>query len=88
MKFTADIRGIRNCVLWYCMSLCTATEASAHHSPALYDVQRTVALSGTVTGYEWGNPHVYVHLSVAGDTGSVLVRSTISNGAVIASIFS
>lgn len=59
-------------MLWYCMSLCTATEASAHHSPALYDVQRTVALSGTVTGYEWGNPHVYVHLSVAGDTGSVL----------------
>jgi hypothetical protein len=27
-------------------------------------------MSGTVAEYEWGNPHVYIHLSVAGDATS------------------
>ena len=45
--------------------------ANAHHSPARYDVQRTVTLSGSVTAYEWGNPHVYIHVRDAADAGSV-----------------
>jgi hypothetical protein len=45
--------------------------ADAHHSPAAYDPERTTTLTGSVTEYEWGNPHVYIHVSVPGDNASV-----------------
>lgn len=48
------------------LALSVLTAADAHHSPAAYDVQRTIMLSGTVADYEWGNPHVYIHLVVPG----------------------
>ena len=34
--------------------------AFAHHSPAGYDMQAQRTIEGTVTEYDWGNPHVYV----------------------------
>lgn len=42
------------------MSLAPA--ALAHHSPAMFDLTKTVTIEGTVERYEWANPHVYVHL--------------------------
>jgi hypothetical protein len=32
----------------------------AHHSPARYDMQSQRTVEGTIAGYEWGNPHVYL----------------------------
>jgi hypothetical protein len=32
----------------------------AHHSPARYDLQAQRTVEGTITQYEWGNPHVYL----------------------------
>lgn len=43
------------------------TRALAHHSPAGYDMQTEQSVVGTITSYEWGNPHVY--LSVREATG-------------------
>ena len=34
--------------------------ALAHHSPAGYDLQAQRTIEGTVTEYDWGNPHVYL----------------------------
>ena len=34
--------------------------ALAHHSPAAYDMQTERTVEGTVTDYDWGNPHVYL----------------------------
>jgi Family of unknown function (DUF6152) len=42
----------------------------AHHSPALYDLQRTITLEGRVESYEWANPHVYIHVDVASAGGT------------------
>jgi hypothetical protein len=39
-----------------------APAALAHHSPAMFDVTKTVTIEGTVERYEWANPHVYIHL--------------------------
>lgn len=50
--------------------LLATTSAGAHHSPALYDMQKTLTLTGTVTRYEWGNPHAYVHLTVEQPDGT------------------
>ena len=44
--------------------------AHAHHSPARYDMQAMRTVEGTITEYQWGNPHVY--LSVR-ENGSGLV---------------
>ena len=42
-----------------------AGEASAHHSFALFDTQKTVSLVGTVKRFEWTNPHSWIFLNVA-----------------------
>jgi hypothetical protein len=45
-----------------------ARGALAHHSPAGYDMQAQRTVVGTVTEYDWGNPHVYLSVSeVPGD---------------------
>jgi hypothetical protein len=54
------------------MSIVAAASATAHHSPALYDAQKTLMLVGSVVRYEWVNPHAYVHMRVEGpDAGAV-----------------
>jgi len=41
-------------------SVLLARHALAHHSPAGYDMQAQRTVEGTITEYEWGNPHVYL----------------------------
>src|SRR5438045_8545489 len=36
----------------------------AHHSFAMFDTTKTVTLTGTVTVFEWTNPHAYIELDV------------------------
>lgn len=43
-----------------------AGAASAHHSFALFDHVHRVTVTGTVTKFDWTNPHVYVYLDVPG----------------------
>jgi hypothetical protein len=38
--------------------------ATAHHSFALFDMQTTVTLEGTVKAFEWTNPHSWIRLVV------------------------
>lgn len=35
----------------------------AHHSQAMFDLGRVVALEGVVSRFEWRNPHVYIYLN-------------------------
>lgn len=56
-------------VLLIALTLALTTAANAHHSPAIYDAERTITLVGTVVDYEWGNPHVYVHIRITNDHG-------------------
>jgi hypothetical protein len=42
----------------------------AHHSWPV-DRSRSVTVSGTVTGYEWGSPHVMIGLDVKAANGTV-----------------
>ncbi len=47
----------------------SARPALAHHSFAMFDTTRRVTLAGTVTAFEWTNPHAYIELDVAGEQG-------------------
>lgn len=47
--------------------------ALAHHSvTAEFDPSKTITLKGTITGVDWVNPHVYVHVDVKDETGNTL----------------
>jgi len=51
------------------VALAAASPLLAHHSWPV-DTSRAVTVKGTVTGYEWGNPHVMIGLDVKADDGS------------------
>ena len=47
-----------------------ASPVFAHHSWPV-DTSREVTVKGTVTGYNWANPHVMIGLTVADASGKV-----------------
>jgi hypothetical protein len=46
-------------------------ELYAHHGQAAYDREQTVTVTGTVTQFQFINPHVLIHVSVAEDGQAV-----------------
>lgn len=55
----AEVRAIR-LLAAFAVATVAALDALAHHSPAGYDMQQQRTVEGTITEYEWGNPHVYI----------------------------
>jgi len=48
-----------------------AVSASAHHSFVMFETTKQVTLSGTVTSFEWTNPHTYIELDVKDAAGAI-----------------
>jgi hypothetical protein len=42
---------------------------AAHHSFAMFDQKKTVTLKGTVTEFQWTNPHAFIHIDVPDGSG-------------------
>jgi hypothetical protein len=40
------------------------TQASAHHSFAMFDNTKNVVLEGTVKEFQWTNPHTWIEMTV------------------------
>jgi hypothetical protein len=49
----------------------TSMSAQAHHSFAMFDHDHQIKISGTVTHFQWTNPHVYIDLDVPTDQGDL-----------------
>jgi hypothetical protein len=45
---------------------------SAHHGNAAYDLDKDVTMKVTITGFEFGNPHVQIFFDTKDDKGNVL----------------
>jgi hypothetical protein len=58
-------------VLIVAMSLAGAP-ALAHHSGAMFDQTTTVTLEGTVSQFNWANPHVYIFVETTNDSGQTV----------------
>ena len=56
--------------LWMAAVL-VATPAAAHHSFSMFDMTKRITLSGTVTEFQWTNPHCYIEIDVPGEGGAV-----------------
>ena len=55
-----------------CLLLMTAAgSAEAHHSFAMFDHHRSILIEGTVTKFQWTNPHVYLDVDVAAKDGTI-----------------
>ena len=46
--------------------------AFAHHGTANYDINKTITVKGTITDFQFVNPHVIIVLDVKGDNGKVV----------------
>lgn len=51
--------------------LVVAIPVMAHHGGVAYETGRRITLKGTISNFEWTNPHSQVHLDVTDDTGKV-----------------
>jgi hypothetical protein len=65
------------------LALGAASRAGAHHSHAMFDMAKELAITGTVTSVSYRNPHVFLYLDVKNDTGETaswsVEMSNISN---------
>ena len=46
-----------------------AASVSAHHSFAMFDMDKDVTYKGVVTEYRWSNPHVHITVEIKPDSG-------------------
>ena len=49
----------------------TSSPTIAHHGITNYDMKKTIVLTGTITNFEWSNPHCLAHVDVTDDSGHV-----------------
>lgn len=55
-----------------CLALAAlAAPLIAHHSFTMFDMTKRVTLVGSVTSFEWTNPHSYIEIDVPEDQGAV-----------------
>jgi hypothetical protein len=48
-----------------------AVPATAHHSFAMFDAEKTLTLNGTVKEIEWTNPHMWLYVMAADPNGKI-----------------
>ncbi len=52
-------------------ALIAVAPALAHHSFTMFDMTKRITLVGTVTAFEWSNPHAYIEIDVPGEDGEL-----------------
>lgn len=57
--------------LFLAATLTLVQPSLGHHSPAAFDGDAVVSVSGTVTRFDFRNPHVYIYMESMDDAGSV-----------------
>jgi hypothetical protein len=59
-------------VLAAAMALAVSSPAWSHHSHAMFDHDKEVTITGTVSQYIFRNPHVFVYMDVKNDAGETI----------------
>jgi len=52
--------------------LAASGPALGHHSAAVFDADQVVRIEGTVTRFDWKNPHVYIYVESLDGTGNAV----------------
>ena len=53
------------------VALATIVPAGAHHSAAMFDFEKELQLTGTVTRFDYLNPHSWLYINVENDDGTM-----------------
>jgi len=62
-------------VLAAAIALSVSSPAWSHHSHAMFDHDKVVTISGTVTEWVFRNPHVFLYVNVTSDSGETVKYS-------------
>ncbi|HSG64655.1 MAG TPA: DUF6152 family protein, partial [Gammaproteobacteria bacterium] len=54
------------------LAMAAVVPAQAHHSNVIFDLGAVTTVRGTVTRYDWRNPHVYVFVAVQDASGAAV----------------
>lgn len=57
------------CLAWVVTALGAANSAAAHHGAGVFEPEEKVTVAGTVTEFQFVNPHVLVYVNVKGADG-------------------
>ena len=69
------------CAAVFVMSLLAGTNSLvARHSFSMFDTTKTTTLSGTVTSFEWTNPHAYIEIDVPDTRGGAAKHWSVEMG--------
>jgi hypothetical protein len=55
--------------LLFAAAVLTAAPVAAHHGAGVFEPEKKVSVAGTVTDFQFVNPHVLVYMTVKGDDG-------------------
>jgi len=58
-------------VLFVAAVVALSVPVLAHHSFTMFDMTKKITVTGTVTNFEWTNPHCYIEIEVPDDSGAV-----------------
>jgi Family of unknown function (DUF6152) len=62
-------QALRSCMLLTVVAV--ASPLFAHHSFTMFDMTKKITLVGSVTTFEWTNPHSYIEIDVPDEQGAV-----------------
>ncbi len=62
----------KNSVFILAIACALSAPVTAHHSALIFDRDLVVAFQGTVTRFNWTNPHVYIYVETRDDTGELV----------------
>ncbi|MDT8397421.1 MAG: DUF6152 family protein [Pseudomonadales bacterium] len=69
MSMLKKISGPLALVLLAALAQLSSAVALAHHSFAMFDHEKQIKMTGTVSRFQWTNPHVYIEMDVADVNG-------------------
>jgi hypothetical protein len=54
----------------FAVAVLLAIPALAHHSFTMFDATKVITITGTVTDFQWTNPHSYIEIDVPDESGA------------------
>jgi len=66
------VNTLKVCAGVFGMAIIAMSPAAAHHSASIFDRESVVAFRGTVRGFSWTNPHVYIQVETEDDAGNLI----------------
>ena len=64
-----NARAFRPALFAAAAALVGAVPAFAHHSTAMFDMEKTVSMTGTVKSFQWTQPHTWIDFEVPNGSG-------------------